>query len=175
MTHPVIIAARLLVRDMGGAAEAARHLGKSGSTLAHELEQSHAAGSSNAALEPSALKARPKLGLLDAVTLMQASADTRLISAIAAECGGVYMPLPQMADGAGQQDTVNHVTRLVGEFGDVLREVAARTPDGEVSDNDMTVLQAESLELMGALQALMVHLARLNQAGKPPAPRLRVA
>lgn len=151
--HPLLIAARLLVRDMGGADEAAKHLGKSGTTLSHELNPNDRTA---------------KLGLLDAATLTQASGNHLLATAFAAECGGVFLPLPDLAVAAGGQDTLGKVSKLVTEFGDVLREVASRTADGVVCDNDLAVLQAECLQLMSAQQDMLVHLARLNQAGKPP-------
>lgn len=149
--HPLLIAARLVVRDMGGADQAARHLGKSGSTLAHEIDPNY----------PSA-----KLGLLDAATLSAAASDARIASAFAAECGGVYLQLPQAASEA-DDDTMRHITALVGEFGDVLREVSSAAADGCVTDNELDRVQREAVEVIAGLQRLLVHLAQRNQAAKP--------
>lgn len=157
--HPVMIAARLLVRDMGSADVAAPHLGKSASTLSHELDPNYKGA---------------KLGLLDALTLTQASGDDRIATAFAAACGGVFLKLPQDGSQAGD-DTVQHVTRVVGEFGDVLREVSGSTADGQVSDNELVRVQAEALEAIGALQRMLAHLAQLNQAGKSAPHLQRVA
>lgn len=148
--HPLLIAAQLVVRSMGGFEEAAKSLGKSPSTLRHELNEDDHAN---------------KLGLMDAMTLTQSSGDQRIVVALAAECGGVFMPLPQ-ASTAGSEDTVRHIGLLVKEFGELLSEVSTRAADGVISDNDLAALQRESLEMMGAMQALLVHLAARNASTK---------
>jgi hypothetical protein len=154
--HPLLTAARLLVRDMGGAEDAAKHLGKRGSSLNHELDPNYEGA---------------KFGLLDAATLTQAALAegvrdaARIATAFAAECGGTFLPLPQSAQ--THDDTLRHVSELVTAFGQALAEVTKAVEDGKVNDNELATVQAESLQVIGALQRLVVHLGQLNAAGKP--------
>lgn len=150
--HPLLIAAQHVVRKMGGNDIAARHLGKSVHTMRHELQEDYDGA---------------KLGLLDACMLSQAAADTRIAAAFAMECGGTFVPLPDLPEEGDGADTMRHVSTLVKEFGDVLSEVSSRAADGDISDNDLAALQRESLEMMAALQGLMSHLTHRNAAGKP--------
>lgn len=152
--HPLLIAAKLTVRNMGGAELAARHLGKSPSTLAHELDPNCA---------------HAKFGLLDAATLVEASGDTRIAAAFAAECGGMFLLLPRVDDSAAGEDTSRLFAKLAAEFGDVLTAAGAAVADGRVTDRELGEVQKQGLELMGALQSLMVHLGQRNQAAKGPA------
>lgn len=158
MPHPIMIAARLTVRDAGGAAKVAEHLGKSGHTLTKELDPNFVGG---------------KLGLLDALTIVQATRDLRILQAFADECGCAVMPLPQLA-GEVDDDTMRHVGTLVTEFGDVLRDVGAATADGRVTDNEMERVQRQALELQAALMRLLSHVARMNERTRP-APLRAVA
>lgn len=151
--HALLIAVRLTVRELGGAEQAARHLGKSPSTLAHELDPNCA---------------HAKLGLLDAATLAAAASEKRIAAAFAAECGGMFLPLPQADGSAAGEDTTRLFATLATEFGDVLAAAGQAVADGRVTDRELGEVQKQGLELMGALQSLMVHLAQRNQAAKGP-------
>lgn len=151
--HPLLTAAKLTVTDLGGTDLAARHIGKSASSLYSELDPNNR---------------HAKLGLLDAALLASACQDKRLASAFAMECGGLFLPLPQTDGSAAADDISRHFARLATEFGDVLSAAGAAVIGGNVTDTKLTAVQVQGLELMGALQALMVHLAQCNQAAKGP-------
>lgn len=159
--HPVLMAARATVQTWGGNDEVAGKLlrnargePKSGNTLQAELDPN---------------KRDAKLGLLDAVTLVSATGDRRILEAFAEECGCTVLQLPDMSINDG--DTLKHVSKLVAEFGDVLRDVSEATADGSVSDNELQTIHTQSLELIGALHALQAHCTRLNERAKPAALR----
>lgn len=151
--HPLLTAARLTVQSLGGTEQAARLLGKSTSTLYAELDPNATHG---------------KLGLLDATMLASAAGDGRIPSAMAAECEGMFLRLPRHDDSAEGEDTGRLFARLASEFGDVLSAAGTAVADGRVTDRELQEVQKQGLELMGALQSLMVHLAQRNAAGKLP-------
>lgn len=152
MHHPLLIAARLVVRDMGGAERAALHLGKGESTLRHELNPNDA---------------KNKLGLLDAATLSQASRDSRIAEAFAAECGGVFIALARSEDTPEGDTTMEYAGRLATELGELLTSAAKAVSDGTVTDDELRAVMAKGVTMASAWQDLMVHMGRLNQAGKP--------
>ena len=151
--HPLLTAARLSVQGLGGTEQAARLLGKSTSSLYAELD-------------PNAPHA--KLGLLDAALLATAAGDGRIAAAFAAECEGMFLRLPRADDSADGEDTGHLFARLASEFGDVLTTAGSAVADGRVTDRELQEVQKQGLDLMGALQSLMVHLAQRNAAAKLP-------
>lgn len=149
MHHPLLIAARLVVRDMGGAERAAEHIGASESALRHQLNPNDRAN---------------KLGLLDAATLSAASGDTRIAEAFAAECGGVFIAMPQATVATGGPTTMEHAGKLATELGELLASTAEAVRDGEVKDSELREVMAKGVDMMTAWQSLMVHMGRLNEA-----------
>jgi hypothetical protein len=147
----LLLAARAVVQEMGGVKAVAQALGCNATTLAHELDPNYEGA---------------KLGVDRALQIDQLHGEGRIATAFASASGGVFMPLPKAAGGAGD-DTLQHVSRLVSEFGDVLREVSSSTADGRITDNELQQFLAEALQVQGALNALIAHLSRLNQAAKP--------
>lgn len=153
----VLDAAYHTVHDYpGGAAALALRLGKSCSSLSHEVKPP--AGST------------AKHGLLDAVKIMQLAGDYRVLHAIAAQCGGMFVPLPELAE---ESPCAHGVARVAREFADVMGEVASSMADAVVSDNELARIERAWGELLQAGQGMLAHIAALNEAGKP-AP-LRVA
>lgn len=147
-----LIAARLTVRDHGGAGVIAPQLGKSQSSLSHELDP-HCRGA--------------KLSLLDAVSIAQLTGDARIPTAFAAECGGMFVPLPTVpADDPDTQATMAHLGRVSSEFGDLVSTTAGRIADGSVSDNDLAAIEREYADLVVAGQRLLTHLRARNAAEK---------
>lgn len=142
----------------GGASALALRLGKSCTTLNHEVKPP--AGSS------------AKLGLLDAVKIMEMSGDHRVMHAIAARLGQMVIPLPQLdADSPG----ANHLADVAREFAEVMQEVALGAADGRISDNERARIERSWGELLVAGQRMLAHFASLNAAGKPAAVALREA
>jgi hypothetical protein len=135
----------------GGATALAPRLDKSSTTLCHEVRPPH--GSS------------AKLGLMDAIEIMELT-DARPLQLICQRFGGMFVPLPQL--GSQHENTMAHTAAVATEFSDVLREVSIKLADGHVSDNDLRSIQKEWGELLSAGQAMLAHLAALNEAGKPP-------
>ena len=148
-----LVAARLAVRDHGGAAAVAPLIGKAASSLCHELD----------------VRVRTaKLGLLDAISIAQVTGDNRIPTAVAAECGGLFLPLPTMpADDPDTNASLEHIGRLSKEFGELVSTTASRIADGAVSDNDLIAIEAEYADLVVAGQRLLAHLRARNLAEKP--------
>lgn len=145
-----LVAAWLTVRDHGGAMAIAPLIGNAAGTLSHELD-------------PRARGA--KLGLLDAVSIAQVTQDSRIPTAIAAECGGMFLPLPDVvAADPDTQATMEHLGRVSREFGDLVSTTASRISDGSVSDNDLVAIEREYAEMVSAGQRLLVHLRGRNAA-----------
>ena len=147
----VMLAARAVVQEMGGPKAVAQALGCNPTTLAHELDPKYESA---------------KLGVDRLLEIELLHGGGRIASAFASACGGTFLALPS-ASGAGGDDTLQHVSRLVAEFGDVLREVSTSTADGRITDNELQRFLAEVLQVQGALNGLVSHLSQLNQAAKP--------
>jgi len=145
-----------LVHDYpGGATALAPLLGKSASTLSHEVDPNY----------PTA-----KLGLADALKLTLLSKDRTVLNAFAMACHCMVLPLPACADGV-DDDTFKGVTRLAREFAEVISQVSEVTADGTVSDNELRRVEREAAELVSAVQAVLTALRVRNEAGKPKEAR----
>jgi hypothetical protein len=141
-----------LVHDYpGGATALAPLLGKSASTLNHEVDPNY----------PTA-----KLGLADALKLTVLSKDRGVLNAFAMACHCMVLPLPSCADGI-DDDTFKGVTRLAREFAEVISQISEVTADGAVSDNELGRVEREASELVSAVQAVLTTLRVRNEAGKP--------
>lgn len=134
----------------GGASALAPRLGKSSTTLCHEVRPP--------------VGSVAKLGLIDAQRMMAMSGDHRILHAMAAELGHFVVPLPALADSAGSADELAHLAR---EFGDVVGAVATAMADGKVTDNELKGLERQWGELVAAGQHMLQHFARLNAESKP--------
>jgi len=145
-----------LVHDYpGGATALAPLLGKSASTLNHEVDPNY----------PTA-----KLGLADALKLTLLSKDRGVLNAFAMSCHCMVVPLPACADGI-DDDTFKGVTRLAREFAEVISQISEVTADGAVSDNELRRVEREATELVSAVQAVLTTLRVRNEAGKPKEAR----
>jgi hypothetical protein len=145
-----------LVHDYpGGATALAPLLGKSASTLSHEVDPNY----------PTA-----KLGLADALKLTMLSKDRSVLNAFAMACHCMVLPLPACADGV-DDDTFKGVTRMAREFAEVIGEISAVTADGRVSDNELRRVEGEAAELVSAVQMVLTALRARNEAGKPKSER----
>ena len=139
----------------GGAQSLAPRMGKSASTLSHEVTATGTA----------------KLGLLDAAKITDLTGDLRLLTAFAANAGQMLVPLP----GAGalvSDDCMRGLAHSAVEFGELCQEVAGSLADGSISDNELGRIDAGCGELFAAIYAMRQALAARNAAGKPgPARR----
>lgn len=134
----------------GGAAALAPRLGKSSTSLSHEVRP------------PAGNMA--KLGLRDAQRIMALTGDYRMLHAQAAELGQFVLPLPQVAQSDG---SMQHLAELAREFGDVVSTIGSVLADGRVTDNEMRGLERQWGELVAAGQHMLEHFAKVNAAGKP--------
>ena len=152
----VLTAAFNLVHDYpGGATALAPLLGKSASTLSHEVDPNY----------PTA-----KLGLADALKLTMLSKDRTVLNAFAMACHCMVLPLPACADGV-DDDTFKGVTRMAREFAEVIGQISEVTADGRVSDNELRRVESEAAELVSAVQMVLTALRARNEAGKPKSER----
>lgn len=135
----------------GGAVSLAPRLGKSHTTLAHELNGTGTA----------------KLGLMDAEKITLLLGDLRILQAYAANCGQMLVPLPDATVLQGD-DCMLRLAESVKEFSDVCREVGTDLMDGSINDNELQRIDRECGELIASVHALRESLARRNREGKRP-------
>lgn len=154
-TMDVMDAARRVFRTFGFKSMAV-HLGKSETTLRHELDRhcKHA-----------------KLGLLDSVAATQESGDPSILIAFAFECGYTVTPIDQSKANAGDARLSGKpLSRALKEIGEYVVKVADTGDDG-VSDNDLRDIDQELCEAIRAIQQVQVDLRARNLACKPAALR----
>lgn len=147
----VLDAAYRLVRAYpGGAASLAPRIGKSPSTLSHEVRPPEGSTA--------------KLGLQTAVDATVLSGDLSILNAFAAEVGAIVMPLPNHLD--ADADVAQQTAKLAKEFAELMTEVSTSTADRRISDNEVRRLQSVWGELVQAGQQLLGTLQRANQDGE---------
>ena len=145
-----------LVHDYpGGATALAPLLGKSASTLSHEVDPNY----------PTA-----KIGLADALKLTLLTKDRGILNSFALASHCMVLPLPACADGI-DDDTFKGVTRMAREFAEVIGQISEVTADGAVTDNELRRVEGEAAELMSAVQAVLIALRVRNEAAKPQSMR----
>ena len=131
----------------GGAQSLAPRMGKSPTTLAHEVSGQGSA----------------KLGLLDAAKITHLPGDLRILAAFAANAGQMLVPLPHVVDLASD-DCMLRLADTAKEFGELCREVACDLSDGAITDNELGRIDRECGQLMASLHALRESLAVRNMA-----------
>lgn len=146
----VLAAAYNVVSDYrGGASALAPLLGKSGSTLSHEVSPNCA---------------HAKFGLLDAVKVTAFTGDWRILQAFAAEVGALVVPIHSNA--GGEADTLAALGKMAHEFADLVSATGAAMADGEVSDNELATLERETGDLVAAAQNVLALARAINEARK---------
>ena len=105
------------------------------------------------------------LTLDEAVRLMHGTGDVRLIHALAAEFGGVYVPLPEQGN-AQVTSVLGDISKMSVEFGALIKEVADDIQDGVITPNEHRKIQKEADELRKALAHLMADLEEMFQASQ---------
>lgn len=134
----------------GGSHSLAPRMGKSATTLSHEV----------------AADGTAKLGLLDAAKITALSGDLRILAAFATNAGQMLVPLPQPVD-ADVDDCMLRLAATVKEFSDLCSEVAGDLKDSQITDNELARVDRECGELIASVHSLREALARRNQATKP--------
>lgn len=135
----------------GGASSLAPRMGKSSTTLCHEVTGTGTA----------------KLGLLDAKKITDLTGDLSILQAWAMDAGQMLVPLPSL-DAQQGDDCMQRLATTAREFGDLVAEVSGDLSDGTVSDNELGRIERECGELVVALHGLMAAITQRNQASKPP-------
>lgn len=134
----------------GGSVSLAPRLGKSPTSLSHELTGTGTA----------------KLGLLDAEKIILLTGDLRILEAMATDCGQMLVPLPA-ATILMDDDCMLRLADTAREFGELCKEVGGDLADGKISDNELKRFEKERSELIASLHALSESLARRNAESKP--------
>ena len=134
----------------GGAHVLGPRMGKSATTLSHEV----------------AADGTAKLGLLDAAKITHLTGDLRILEAFATNAGQMIVPLPHALD-IDSDDCMLRLAATVKEFGDFCTEVAGDLKDSQITDNELSRVDRECGELIASIYSLREALARRNQAGKP--------
>ena len=154
----ILDAAYNVVHDYpGGSASLAPRMGKSATTLSHEVSGTGAA----------------KLGLLDAAKITHLTGDLRILAAFAGNAGQMLVPLPDVITD-GSDDCMQRLAGTVQEFGDLCREVAVDLADGVISDNELSRIDKECGQLIASLHALRESLAHRNRSNKTKVSVVRV-
>lgn len=133
----------------GGSQSLAPRMGKSATTLSHEVTATGTA----------------KLGLLDAAKITQLTGDLRVLAAFAANAGQMLVPLPT-GPTTDADDCMVRLADTAREFGDLCREVAGDLADGSISDNELERIDTECGQLIASVHALRVALGTRHQADK---------
>lgn len=134
----------------GGATSLAPRLGKSPTTLNHEVTGTGTA----------------KFGLLDACKTSQLSGDLRILQSFAEACGQMCVPLPNMPVPEGN-DVMRAMAESSREFAELCQEVCQDMADGAISDNELGRIETARSELIARLAQLGDAIRSLNQARKP--------
>lgn len=132
----------------GGVAALAPRMGKSASTLAHELTQQGSA----------------KFGLRDAVMLSHLCGSTAIVQAFAAAMGGPFIPC---ASADLRDCDMQRVGDTVREFGDVVAGFSAAMADGRVTGNELRRLEREALEAIAQITALLARARQVHESARP--------
>jgi hypothetical protein len=140
--NAVLLAARAVVNELGGVKVVAAALGKSPTTLAHELDPNY----------PSA-----KLGIDCAIAIDRLHGEGRIAQAVATTVGGVFMPLPQ--GNQADSDTGRCVVKVMKETAEAIQAAADNLAKNR-GENGVAVVHKEALEAINALVSMMVCASR---------------
>ena len=109
------------------------------------------------------------LMLLEAVQVMHAAKDTRILDALASEFNGMFVPLPAFPLDASP-NLMSDIAKMSSEFGALITEIADDLNDGKITENEWTRIDNEAANLRSALAVLMGDLRRLYKASQAMTP-----
>lgn len=136
----------------GGAASLApRMLNKSASTLAHELRAQGTA----------------KLGLVDAVTIMDLADNNLILAAIAAHRNCAIFPLPDGFDPEG--NTGQQLATMLERLTAVITSITVAEADGMITANELADAERKWGNLTVCGLEMLKSMRRRHEAGKPGA------
>lgn len=149
----VIDAAYNVVHDYpGGADSLGPRVGKSGTTLSHEVNRTGTA----------------KFGLETAEKVTVMSKDYRILETFAANCGRFTLPLPEVLQEGGDS-VLARLGDLLREQSHVVREVTMASADGVYTPNERKKIATE----VGQLIATATQLLAAVGSGVPHLPTLQ--
>lgn len=134
----------------GGAQSLAPRMGKSATSLSHEVTATGTA----------------KLGLLDAAKITQLTGNPLILEVFAMINGKMLLPLPDAALVAGDECLLR-LADTAREFGELCKEIGADLADNVISDNELDRINRDGGELIASIYALLQSLERRNREGKP--------
>lgn len=102
------------------------------------------------------------LRLIEAIPLMKASRDHRILHAMAGELGGHYIPGASDDEGA-HPVIMDDLAKMASNFGQLIREVATDLEDGHITDNELTQIEKDAEGLRNALQRLMRDIQKAHR------------
>lgn len=143
-------AAYSLVRDYPGGSESlAPRVGKSPTTLSHEVSRTGHA----------------KFGLETAVDITVLSGDLRILRAFATTCGQMLLPLPLAS--MSHLECIRRLGVVLATAGCVVRETTEGMADGAITGNERERIRRACAELVSGTSALLAAVDALHAAGQP--------
>lgn len=133
----------------GGVPALAVRMGMSANTLQHKV---------------SLTNTTHHLTLREAVAVQHISKDKRIVQAMAAALGGVYLDMGCDAS----HTTMEQVMHMAKEFGEVLGAVNDAVADGRVTSNEMQHCERQAAELIGALNGVLTSIRSMVPKGPEP-------
>lgn len=106
------------------------------------------------------------LTLVEAVKLMQVTSDTRILNALAAEFGGIYVPRPEALHESADQ-LIGDISNMSLKFGTLIQEVAKDIADSKITSNEMKNIEMEANDLRVALEVLLAHIRGIHKQNLP--------
>jgi hypothetical protein len=134
----------------GGAVSLAPRMGKSPTTLCHEVRPP--TGSS------------AKFGLLDAIAAIEFSQDYSIWHAGSARFGGMFIKLDVPIDPSTNYG--QRMSLVAKEFGELMAEVSVSTADGAISTNELRRIESAWGELMGQGQNMLAFFKAQHDEGQ---------
>lgn len=92
--------------------------------------------------------------------------DLRIAHAFAAECGGLFLPVPA-GGGAADADVFRRAMKLAMEFGDVVRELDLAMADGRMTQHERERIHQQIYELGQAAHNVGLEVDRLASLSGP--------
>jgi hypothetical protein len=105
------------------------------------------------------------LTLKEAVDVMRATKDTRILDALASEFNGVFLPLPALTSDISP-NLMTDMAKMSSEFGSLLKEISDDLSDGGITENEWMRIDNDATKLREALAVLMGDLRRVYKASQ---------
>lgn len=146
--NPLDASYRVVHEYPGGAESLAPRIGKSPTTLSHEVTRTGHA----------------KLGLETAVDITVLSGDLRILRAFATTCGQMLLPLPLAS--MTHLECIKRLGVVLATSGCVVRETTEGMADGVITSNERERIQRACADLVSGTSALMAAVDALHAAGQ---------